>query len=123
MISKPLAAALAFATSSLLSLGSAGFAQTVGGQEISEADWPIVENHCAELAGQPLDDPAEQGASGEATDTPADTDARADQGMPQEMLSEGTADEPAEENEDLATVDLDAITLEDCTDAGLVTEQ
>lgn len=119
MPNKPFALSLALATSTLLSLSSAGLAQTVGGQEISEADWPIVENHCAELAGEGPDDSDEDGATGEATDTPADTDARADQGMSEEMLGEGVSDEPAEENEELATVDLDAITLEDCNDAGL----
>ncbi len=123
MPNKPLVLSLALATSTLFSLTAPGLAQSVGGQEISEADWPIVENHCAELAGDTVDEPADDAASDAVADVPTDADQRADQGMPEPMLEEGTTDEPAAENEEIATVDLDTITLEDCQEAGLTAEQ
>jgi len=116
------AAALAAA----LGLGTTAYAQTmIGGQTISEADMERVKLHCEDLqtaenqAAGAVDDDSEADDATEATETtgtPVDTD------------EDGTADEtqPAEDAEDTDTaavgaLDMDAITLEHCKEAGFIT--
>lgn len=85
------------ALAAALALTSAANAQTtVGDQDVSEADLPLVEAHCEALAA------AE--AAPDTDDVPADED----------------DEEGAPDGELTATVDLNAITLIDCQEAGIV---
>lgn len=139
-----LTAAAAFALST-----SAFAQTMVGGQEVSDEELPMVTEHCEMLAGEPAggamdgaatDAPATDGMAteggmaaddGAATggmagdDAMADTDAggEMDAGGPDietgaDTATDGTAttDMPAD---DMAGIDYDAITIEECQAAGL----
>lgn len=102
---------LAIAAAAALSLGSAAYAQTtVGDQDISDADLPLVTEHCAALEDDDVvpTDAIEEDADPLAGDAEAVTD---------ELTLGDAAIAPAEG--DATDVDFDAITLEDCQAAGL----
>lgn len=105
------------AVAAALSFGTAAYAQTfVGGQEISDADLPIVEAHCATLAGQ---------GDEVAPDPELDAEAPAveDDPLGEDPLAEDPLEDDAAADDGLdgdGALDLDAITLEDCQEAGLV---
>ena len=86
-----------------VAFGAPAYAQTmVGGVEISATDLPAVQAHCDELAAAP---------DSLATSTDAETD------------TEGTeAEAPAAAGADTqsTSVDMASITLEACTEAGLI---
>ena len=104
-----------------LGFGTAAYAQTmIGSQTVSEADMERVKVYCEDLqnaenqAAGAVDDDSE--ADDTTTGTPVDTD------------EDGTVDEtqPAADAEDTDTaavgaLDMDAITLENCKEAGFIT--
>lgn len=140
---RTLASPLALATA--LALSSTAFAQTmVGDQEISEADMPAVTEHCEMLAteapaagdaaagGAAAGDAAGDAAAGGAAaggDAAAAGDAAAGDTMAADTTAEGDAAAGAETTDPMAeggaaaggetTLDLEAITLEDCEAAGI----
>ncbi len=86
--------------------GSA-YAQTmVGGFEVSEADLPHVQAHCDALA---LADQNEPTAGTNPDEDTTDEDGRT--GLETDTAARNTS----------TTIDLELITLEDCVEAGLVT--
>lgn len=99
-----------------LALSSTAFAQTmVGDQDISDDDLPAVTEHCAMLAD------ADAGMEAGNGDTAAD-DAVADDTAADDMAADdATAADDSMAADDTAeiTVDLEAITLEECQAAGL----
>lgn len=114
---RPTALAAAFA----LAVSSTAFGQTmVGGQEVSDEDLPMVTQHCEMLAGEPATDA--MGTEGMTTEGMA-PETGAGTGTEGGMAAEGPTgtDMPAEgETMDEAAVDIDAITIEECQAAGLV---
>jgi hypothetical protein len=81
-------------------------AQTmIGGQEISEADMERVKVHCEDLQNQ---ENAAVGTSSNSDDATAD----GTEGSTEQGTEEGTA----------GLVQLDEVTLEQCLEAGLITE-
>lgn len=106
-----LAAALA------LGFAPAAMAQTmVGTQSVSDADLPMVTAHCATLLGEETTS-SESGAAAEGSDTaPA-----AGETAPESDTDTAATDEMTEGTP--ATVDLSAITAEDCRAAGLPNSQ
>ncbi len=128
MTIKSLVSPLALAAAATLALSSASFAQTtVGDQQISDEDLPAVTEHCTMLAdeGAAAGDAAgadAAGAAGAEADAAAAADANA--GATADNGADGAADAGAAEADAGAeagtTLDLEAITLEDCRAAGLV---
>ena len=103
---KTIASALAISSAMLLS-GSA-YAQTViGGATVSAEDLPKVQERCDQLA---LD-----ASTASATETDADADAATEADT---TATEATTDVNAPADATTA-VDLEALTLEACTEAGL----
>ncbi|QQR40142.1 hypothetical protein [Devosia rhizoryzae] len=83
----------------------------IGGLTIAEGDMPAVQAACDELstaANTSLSDSTEDGAAAGTNTTEEDPTRAADQ-PPAEGLDNATT-----------TIDLSSITLEDCTEAGLV---
>ena len=103
---KTIASAIAISSAMLLS-GSA-YAQTViGGATVSAEDLPKVQERCDQLA---LD-----ASTASATETDADADAATEADT---TATEATTDVNAPADATTA-VDLEALTLEACTEAGL----
>ena len=146
---KTASSTIALTAAAAFALSTSAFAQTmVGGQEVSDEDLPMVTEHCEMLAGDPAggamdgaatDAPAADGMAtdgmaaddGAVTDGMAGDDAMADTDAGGEMdaggpdietgadtATDGAAatDMPAD---DMAGIDYDAITLEECQAAGL----
>jgi hypothetical protein len=90
------------AITSALAVGPA-FAQfTIGGQDLTEEDRAQVEAYCAELANE---------AATAAPETDNDTDGA-------DGASDGEGVQPSATDQATTTVDLQAISLEDCTESG-----
>lgn len=111
---KTLVSPLALAAAGSLLLGSAAFAQTtVGDQEISDADLPRVTEHCVALSqadGEGPADPVAEDPDHMAGDPAVNEEAQTEDAAPAE---------PAADAAEGDTVDLAAITIEDCQAAGL----
>lgn len=102
----PIALAAAFA----FAMGSTAFAATmVGDQEVSDAELPSVTAHCESLTGDMA-----------ATDSTADVDQDTTASI-QDNAAEAPAPKDSATVDDASgqTVDLAAITAEDCEAAGL----
>ena len=92
------------AITSALAIGPA-FAQfTIGGQDLNEEDRAQVEAYCAELANEAAIDAPE--TDNDAADGTADAS------------DGGEGVQPSATDQATTTVDLQAISLEDCTEAG-----
>ena len=105
----------AIALSAALALSGPAFAQTMfNGVELSAEDLPAVTERCEQLV---------TAASTESeTETTSDEPAAADSTETTAATTEATTDVPAVNEVEAATttsIDLDTITLEQCTAAGL----
>lgn len=108
------------------------FAQeTIAGMTIPQEEMGIVENHCAALAaaarvemGEPMDDQAAgQDDDEENPGAEGDGALTAGQGNAVGRTSVTDLDDETEyEEQDDSDFDIDAITLEECQDAGLADE-
>lgn len=95
MLNKALVSPLALAFGLALT-GAVAAQNAIGDQDISDADWPAVQEHCDTLA-------ADETVEGDVTTSP-------------EEDTEGQDDDSGSD----VAVDLLSITLEDCRAAGLV---
>lgn len=99
------------ALSSAMLLGGQAYAQTmVGGMSVTDEDLPKVQERCDQLALADSTESATETTSAGTDDTGA-----------------ATSDSDVEDTNEMAnattpTIDLDSITLEACTEAGLTTE-
>lgn len=100
-------------------IGISGAAQaenTIKGINVSEADWPRVQEKCTALAAaEKVDDSTTSTTTSDSSSGGTDSGSSSD--------SQGSSDKVGSEmNADLATsIDLDTIVYQDCVDAGLVT--
>jgi hypothetical protein len=96
-------------------IGISGAAQaenTIKGINVSEADWPRVQEKCTALVG------AEK-ADNQVTSS---TESSTESGTDSNSTDKSSDQVGSEMNADLATsIDLDTIVYQDCVDAGLVT--
>lgn len=127
MFIKSLVSPLALAAAATLALSTASFAQTtVGDQQISDEDLPAVTEHCIMLADEGAaagDVGADEVRAAEAeADGAADVDAgaAADAGAADDAAGMDAGEDAAAGAEAGTTLDLEAITLDDCQAAGLV---
>ena len=90
-----------------VAFGAPAYAQTmVGGTEISATDLPAVQAHCDELAAAP-------DSLATATDDETDTEGT-------EAEAPAAAEVAAGADTQSTSVDMASITLEACTEAGLI---
>ena len=131
---KTLVSPIAVATAATLALSSVALAQTtVGEVEVTEADMPAVTEYCETLAD------ADMTADGMETDPMAADDANTEAMPAGDGAADMTAEEPTAEDTAMAsdapdsgdttdagaenvdqTLMTDAITIEDCQDAGII---
>jgi hypothetical protein len=141
MLFKTASSTIALTTAAAFALSTSAFAQTmVGEQEVSDEDLAMVTEHCEMLAGEsaaatdatgsdapaPNDMATKGGMAGEAgssTMTDTEADSELDAGGPDiDAGSEAETDGAAATNMqagDGDAIDIGAIMLEDCQEAGL----
>lgn len=100
-----------------MTMAGSAYAQTqVGNNSVSDADLPVVQQHCDALALADLnDDVAGTNPNDDADDATED----GDETTTQDSEPTGIEADTAARNSS-TTVDLDTITLDDCRAAGLV---
>lgn len=106
-----------------IALTGAAFAQgmTINGVAVSEADMPAVQERCDQLANAE----ATESLSPTTDTTPGDTSDDASGGNDGTAANDAVTEEAPAVNETqaaTATIDLDTIDLQACTDGGFVTQ-
>ncbi|HEY8574889.1 MAG TPA: hypothetical protein VIL88_00965 [Devosia sp.] len=101
----------------VLGFSGTAFAQTsIGGQTLSEGDMERVKVYCEDLQNEA--NQAAGASSDESELNSTDDDSSAD------AAATGTAtgsDEEDDDTADVGTIDMDLITLENCSEAGFIT--
>lgn len=126
MSTKYVTSTVALAAVAALAIGLPAAAQTmVGGQEISDENLDMVREHCQMLANRSDTDassdtadvraPGESESGGDMYAEAVDSDTEAVNSSPQDGAEGNTSGEASQSS----SIDLDAITAEDCEAAGL----
>lgn len=106
---KSIASAVAL-TAAMLVSGSAFAQTTINGTEITAEELPYVQQRCDALAAEGTGGPT-------ASETQSNTEGTTDTGVVND--SENTEDTVDAAAQALTTIDLETLTLEQCTEAGL----
>lgn len=109
---------LVSASTLAIALGLVGpaFAQTsIGGQTLSEGDMTRVQTYCEDLQNE-----ANQaaGATGDEDELNEEDDGSSTDDT---STTAGTDDDDSDDTADVGTIDMDLITLENCSEAGFIT--